>query len=101
MISVKFLLEAKAAAFTSATWSLGKAELFKQCLVQRCYTETADRMGPTRRFNQCDCFSEAALPFSSADLGAVAFYDGPMRRGNIKTPLSTWLGLTKCTAILT
>lgn len=67
MISVKFLLEAKSAAFTSATWSLGKAKLLKQCLVQRCYPETVDRMGPTGRFNYYDCFMESALPFSSAE----------------------------------
>lgn len=54
-------------SFSSATWSLGKAELLKQCLAQRCCPETADRMGPTRRFNENSCFRESALPFSSAE----------------------------------
>lgn len=54
-------------SFSSATWSLGKAELLKQCLAQRCCPETADRMGPTRRFNENSCSRESALPFSSAE----------------------------------
>lgn len=92
MISVKFLLEAKAAAFTSATWSLGNAELLKQCLVQRCYPESADRMGPTGRFNY---MTASASQHSSS----LLMKNGPIRRGNIKTPLNTWLGLTKCAAV--
>lgn len=51
VISVKFLLKAKLAAVTSATWSLGEVGLLKQCLVQRYYAETADGMGPTGRSN--------------------------------------------------